>query len=68
MKYIFYILFSLVILVGCKTSKDYLSRSDNDNTIFDAIKTLKKHSSDTTALNALPVIICDRTAKKSYEK
>ncbi|MEP7238537.1 MAG: hypothetical protein ABI685_11750 [Ferruginibacter sp.] len=56
MKYIFYSILSLFILAGCKTSKDYLSRSDNDNTLFDAIKTLKKHNTDTTALNALPVL------------
>lgn len=56
MKYIFYTLISLVLFAGCKTSKDYLSRSDNDNTLFDAIKTLKKHNTDTTALNALPVL------------
>jgi hypothetical protein len=56
MKYIFYTLISLVILSGCKTNKDYLSRSDNDNTLFDAIKTLKKRNGDTTALNALPVL------------
>jgi hypothetical protein len=56
MKYIFYTLISLVIFAGCNTSKDYLSRSDNDNTLFDAIKTLKKRNGDTTALNALPVL------------
>ena len=56
MKYIFYTMLSLVILASCKTTKDYLSRSDNDNTLFDAVKTLKKHSSDTGALNALPVL------------
>jgi hypothetical protein len=56
MRYIFYTLISLISLASCKTSKDYLSRSDNDNTLFDAIKTLKKHNTDTTALNALPVL------------
>jgi hypothetical protein len=57
MKYIFYTLISLIFLAGCGTiNKDYLSRSDNDNTLFDAIKTLKKHNGDTTALNALPVL------------
>ena len=56
MKYIFYILSSLLVFASCTTSKDYLSRSDNDNTLFDAVKTLKKHSNDTTALNALPVL------------
>ena len=56
MKYIFFFLLSLFLLTGCKTSKDYLSRSDNDNTLFDAIKTLKKRNNDSTALNALPVL------------
>lgn len=56
MKYIFYTLISMLILTGCKTNKDYLSHSDNDNTLFDAIKTLKKHNGDTTALNALPLL------------
>jgi hypothetical protein len=56
MKYIFYTLISLVFLAGCGSNKDYLSRSDNDNTLFDAIKALKKHNADTTALHALPVL------------
>ena len=56
MKYIFYTLLSLFVLASCKTSKDYLSRSDNDNTLFDAVKTIKKHSNDTGAINALPVL------------
>mgnify|MGYP003519874620 FL=1 len=56
MKYIFYTMLSLFVLASCKTSKNYLSRSDSDNTIFDAVKTLKKYSTDTAALNALPVL------------
>lgn len=56
MKHFLYLLFSLLVFAGCKTSKDYLSRSDNDNTLFDAIKTLKKHNRDTNALAALPVL------------
>jgi len=57
MRYIFYSLISLAILAGCSTTnKDYLSRSDNDNTLFDAIKSLKKHNADTAALNALPAL------------
>lgn len=55
MKYIFTIL-SLFVLVSCKTSKPYLERSDSDNTLFDAVKALKKRSSDTAAINALPVL------------
>lgn len=56
MKYFFYTILGLFVLVSCKTSKDYLSRVDNDNTIFDAIKTLKKYSTDSSALNALPIL------------
>ena len=56
MKYIFYTILGLFILAGCATNKDYLSRSDNDNTLFDAVKTLKKRNGDTSALNALPIL------------
>lgn len=56
MKPILYTLILSFVLTACKTSKNYMSRSDNDNTIFDAIKTLKKNNADTAALNALPVL------------
>lgn len=56
MKQLYHILFSLLILAGCKTSKDYLMHGDNDNTLFDAVKTLKKNSNDSNALKALPVL------------
>jgi hypothetical protein len=56
MKHILYTIVSLVILSGCSTNKDYLSRSDNDNTLFDALKALKKHQNDSSALQALPVL------------
>ncbi len=56
MRTIFYTTLSLFILVSCKTSKNYLSRTDNDNTLFDAVKTLKKNNSDTAALHALPIL------------
>ncbi len=56
MKYIFYTLFSLLVFASCKTSKNYLARSNDDNTLYDAVKTLKKQSSDTAAINALPVL------------
>jgi len=44
-----------MILVSCKTSKDYLSRKDDDKTLFDVVKSLNKRS-DTAAVNALPVL------------
>jgi hypothetical protein len=56
MKYIFYPILCLFILLSCKTSKNYLSRTDNDKTVFEALKTLKKHNTDTGALNALPIL------------
>ncbi len=56
MKYLFYTLLGLSILSGCKTSKHYLEHSNNDNTLFDAVKAIKKHNNDTAAINALPVL------------
>ena len=56
MKKFFYPLLLVITLASCKTSKDYLSRSDNDNTIFEAIKTLKKNGADSSALKALPAL------------
>ncbi|HMI78617.1 MAG TPA: hypothetical protein VK484_07475 [Ferruginibacter sp.] len=45
----------ILILASCKTSKDYLSRKDDDKTLFDVVKALNKRS-DTAAVNALPVL------------
>lgn len=56
MKQIFYTLLLSIFFFSCKTSKDYLSKSDSDNTIFDAIKMIKKNSADSNALKALPVL------------
>jgi hypothetical protein len=55
MKYIFYSL--LFFLISCSSSKkNWLDRSDTDNALFDAVKALKKKSSDTAAANALPIL------------
>lgn len=55
MKYIFY--FLLLFLISCSSSKkNWLDRSDTDNALFDAVKALKKKSSDTAAANALPIL------------
>lgn len=56
MKHILYMIISLVLLSGCGSQKDYLSRSDNDNTLFDALKSIKKRPGDSVALKALPVL------------
>ncbi len=56
MKYIFYFAFGLFTLASCKTSKDYLSRIDEDRTLFDAAKALSRHPGDSDATKALPLL------------
>ncbi len=46
----------LFVLVSCKTSKDYLSRADEDKTFYDIVKRLNKRSGDDDATNALPEV------------
>lgn len=56
MKQIFYT-FILSALLSCgSTRKDFLSKSDKDKTLYDAVKTLNKHPNDSNAINALPVL------------
>ena len=45
-----------MLFASCKTSKDYLSRSDDDKTLFDVVKTLNKHNNDDDAAKALPIV------------
>lgn len=47
---------TLFVLSSCKTSKDYLSRADEDRTLYDIVKRLNKKNSDEDALNALPQV------------
>lgn len=56
MKKIFYPFTFLVLLGACKTSKDYLSRADEDRTVFDVIKKLNKNSNDGDAVAAFPTL------------
>lgn len=45
------------MLAACGSSKkNYLNRSDTDDALFDAVKSLKKKNSDTAAVNALPTL------------
>jgi hypothetical protein len=45
------------VFVSCTTTnKDYLSRTDEDAALFDAVKALGKHPNDSSAANALPVL------------
>jgi len=56
MKKILFVIITMLVLASCKTSKDYLSRSQDDKTLFDIVKQLNKHSSDTNAILALPQV------------
>ena len=56
MKYCYLTGLILILLASCKTDKDYLSRIDNDKTLFDAVKALDKHPGDTAAAKALPIL------------
>jgi hypothetical protein len=56
MKRLLLITATLFLLSSCKTSKDYLSRGDEDKTLFDIVKKLSKHSSDEDAVKALPEV------------
>ncbi|MEI7472376.1 MAG: hypothetical protein WCJ85_08960 [Chitinophagaceae bacterium] len=44
------------LLAGCKSSKNYLARADEDRTLFDVVKRLNKSATDADALAALPVL------------
>jgi hypothetical protein len=52
------LLFTITIftLAACKQSKDYLSRADEDRTLFDIVKRLNKRSGDEDASKALPEV------------
>ena len=56
MKQFHIILFFVFVLASCTTNKDYLSRTDEDKALFDAVKVLVKHNNDTEATAALPVL------------
>src|SRR5665647_131566 len=53
MKKLLYAIIAIFILASCKTSKDYLLRSDEDKTLYDIVKKLNKHSDDEEATKAL---------------
>ena len=56
MKYLNYTSIVLLALSSCSSSRDYLSRIDEDKTIFEAIKTLSHHPGDSDAIKALPLL------------
>jgi len=53
MKTFFYPFLLFFIFTACKTSKDYLLRSDEDKTLFDIVKKLNKSGNDEDATRAL---------------
>lgn len=56
MRSIFYLTIPLLIFASCRSSKDYLSRSNEDKALFDAVKALNKKSTDEDATKALPIL------------
>lgn len=67
MKQLLLITSTVLLFVACKTSKNYLTRVDEDKTLFDIVKTLKKHSSDDSATRALPIVY-ERVQQKHLKK
>lgn len=59
MKRIFYLMAMITLLAACRTSKDYLQRSDGDKALFDAVKKLNKSPGDVDATRALPILYTD---------
>lgn len=55
-QFILYSFISLFAFSGCKSSKDYLSRADEDKTVFDVVKRLNKKALDEEATAALPIL------------
>lgn len=56
MKQLLLIASTVLLFTACKSSKDYLSRADEDKTFFDVVKTLNKRSNNQSAESALPVV------------
>ncbi len=70
MKKLLFIITTILVFVSCKTSKDYLSKSQDDKTLFDIVKQLNKHSDDANATLALPQVytILQQKHLKNIEK
>jgi hypothetical protein len=56
MKKILYACLSVLFLVACSSSKNYLERTNEDKALLDAIKKLSKSPSDESASQAVPVL------------
>jgi hypothetical protein len=53
MKKIIPLITAILLLASCKSSKDYLLRSNEDKTLYDIVKKLNKRSNDEDATRAL---------------
>ena len=67
MKSLLPVIISVILFSSCKTSKDYLSRGDEDKTLYDIVKRLSKQSNDQDAVNALPEVYI-RVQQKHLKK
>jgi hypothetical protein len=56
MKKIFYTITALFILAACKTSKDFLTRSNEERALLDAVKFLSKNPGDSNARQAVALL------------
>jgi hypothetical protein len=56
MKHLLYVSLMALTLAACKSSKNYLERSNEDKALQDAVKRLNKNSSDDNALTAVPIL------------
>lgn len=55
-KIIYSLAAALLIFTSCKTSKNFLERTDQDRTLYDVVKQLNKNPNDTNAVKALPIV------------
>ena len=58
---------AILIMASCKSSKDYLSRSNEDRTLYDIVKQLNKKGDDPLAQQALPVVY-EQVQQKHLQK
>jgi len=63
MKKILSFLTAIIVLGSCKSSKDYLLRSNEDKTLFDIVKKLNKRSDDEDATKALAQVYREVTQR-----
>lgn len=53
---IFTLTAALLLFSSCRSSKNFLERTDQDRTLYDVVKQLNKNAKDTNAIKALPIV------------